>query len=151
MVELAHTPNLRLLPLIVALTVASAAITLAAFFTTRWIAPQDEAAATAALLAVAGTYAAALLSLFPLAIVRQPTAHTVVTAYLAGMVLRMMLCLGAALLAVAVLHWPMESTLLTMAVTYLALLGVEVFFVVRYVNGLDRPSRTGPNPPETTL
>jgi hypothetical protein len=73
------------------------------------------------------------LSLIPVAILGPHGVLATVKGYFAGMMVRLPVCLIAALLLHRLAHLPVRPLQIGLAVSYLPLLGVEVGFVARYL------------------
>lgn len=93
----------------------------------------------AVLFSVMATWVVAILAVLPVATLARRGVRATLIASLLGMAVRMMLCLGVALLGIYILDMPATVLLLTMVGGYVVMLFVEVAFVARYLWFQDSP------------
>ena len=124
-----------------ALTVAAVTSGAVAFAVIWWTVDVDEAAAAVPFAAIV-VWVGAVLAIVPVALVSQRGTSATISAYLAGMIGRILFCLLGALVGVELLELPSTSTLLSMVGIYLVMLLLDAALISRYLSGSDSPPGT---------
>ena len=124
---------------LIALTVAAVASGAVAFAVVSWTVDISEASSAAPFAAII-VWIGAVLAIVPVALVSRRGTSATISAYMAGMVGRILFCLLGALAGVELLELPSTSTLLSMVGIYLVMLLLDAALISRYLKGKDPPS-----------
>lgn len=123
---------------LLALTSAAVLSGAVAFAVVLWTVDVTEALSAAPFAAII-VWVGAVLAIVPVALVSRRGTSATISAYMAGMVGRILFCLFGALVGVELLELPSTSTLLSMVGIYLVMLLLDAALISRYLRGSDPP------------
>lgn len=113
---------------------------LAAFLTPEIFAVESIPALRSAVLVGLVVMFSSALSMVYIARSAARGPHAIANSFMLGMIIRMVTALAAVAIGIAIMQLPVTALLLTLALTYLPLLAVEVVLITRFLR------RLGPTP-----